>query len=527
MKKQKNKKTTSSKKYDKYQDNIARILFILILCIQPVFLTPDRYIGLTGQKFWFFFVYMCLILLYVSLIWIARLMHGGMRSPDFKMLTAADWAIIAFAFVTLISALFSPFRDVTNVWLGITEPGGRYDGAITQLLYAAVFFIISRWYKPQDNDLMWLSVSVIVVTMIGVLQFFGMDFLRLWPNHMVEYRVDNFYHIYFRTTLGNTNIVSAYVCVAVLLCGFLFIKFENKWRYLSLAASALSFWLMLISASFSGMIGVAGAVLLMLPLLMQDRKVFGRFLLLGASWSLAYLLQFLFYDVIVLGTDIMSVFIAFALAALLIASGIVLERGIVFPEFWKIKSPGSTGGWKTGTITFIICIVIGVACIEVLGARAADTGGGVIYELRGVLHGQIDDTFGTNRVYIWRNALSIAPENLLIGTGPDTFGHAFPSDAQQFFGDFYDKAHNEYLQILICQGVLGLLFYLVFLVDVFRKSIIGAFRNEWVAVALVAFTGYLIQAFFNISQPITGPFLFVIAGLLMNEKVRNMPRGGH
>ena len=130
------------------------------------------------------------------------------------------------------------------------------------------------------------------------------------------------------------------------------------------------------------------------------------------------------------------------------------------------------------------------------------------------MHGNIYDELGSNRVYIWRHALSIVPNRPLLGTGPDAFFFAFPPAAHAKYGEFYDKAHNEYLQILVCQGILGLTAYLAFLGSVIITGTKKAFSSPAAAAALIAATGYLVQAFFNISHPIASQILWVMFGLL-------------
>ena len=166
--------------------------------------------------------------------------------------------------------------------------------------------------------------------------------------------------------------------------------------------------------------------------------------------------------------------------------------------------------------------VAGIAGIEILGRAdpADENPSGLMYEAREILHGNIKDELGTNRVYIWRNALAALPNYPIIGTGPDTFAQAFPEEAHMRYGESYDKAHSEYIQILICQGILGLACYLVFLVGILLKSIPAAFTNPLAMAVLAAFVGYCAQAFFNISLPIASQTLWVFAGMLASKQFR-------
>ena len=515
-------------KVDSWQGTLAGALVVLVLAVQPLYIDWNRYIYLTRIKYTLFVVYMVCVLVAAAIIWIYRASVTPRLLPRDK-LTAIDWAALCFAAVTVISALFSPYRKETSVWIGIPEPEGRYDGAITQLLYVAVYFIVSRWYKLKMRHFTIFGISAIIIAAIGIFQFFGMDFLKLWPNERPEYRVDNFYNITFRTTLGNVNIVSTYVCIAVLLCGFLFVRLKlpekgangktgGWWKHLVwLAASALSFWLMVLANSDSGLVGTVAATFLAIPFIIETRKTLGRFLILASSWVAVFALHRLFYNALSLGAITPSSLAPFAAVfAALLAAGLALALT------GKELDSGAPVKWKLGVIVIAAILAVGLAGIEVLGRRPPGTAfaGRVLHEAREILHGNIDDEFGTNRVFIWKNGLKSFVNHPMIGSGPDTFAQAFPEEAHWHYGEYYDKAHNEYLQILVCQGIIGFMGYMAYLGGIFLTSVKKAFKNPVIMAVLAAFTGYCVQAFFNISVPITSQALWVFAGILVNKQLR-------
>ena len=518
-------------KVEVWQNRVAGLLAIILLCIQPLYLNANRYMRLTWHKFIFFVVYMAIILLAVIIIWIVRASSKPRLGPRERPYLT-DWVVIGYAIITLLSALLSPYPQTGivfpsgsdalviegNVWIGLAE---RYDGLLTQMLYVAIFFIIAHWYKPRMRHFVLFGVSAILVALIGILQFYGMDFLKLWPNHIPEYHVENFYRIFFRSTLGNVNIVSTYVCVAILLSGFLFIKTKTKWRYLWLAGSGLNFWLMELAGADSGRVGLLVATLLAIPIIVESLKTLGRALILFSSWIAVYTLQKLFYEVVILNSRTFSSLLPFIAAVV-----VLLAAGVIFAKRGKELGRDDPVRWKLGIVLIVVCLAAGITGVEILGRSDAEAGNtGIVYEMREIMHGNIQDRFGTSRVYIWRNALEAYPNRPLIGTGPDTFAQAFPREAQSVYGEFYENAHNEYVQILICQGILGLICYLVFLVATLAKSVPKAFRNPMIAAALAAFAGYCVQAFFNLSLPIVSQFIWLFAGMLANKTVRETGLG--
>lgn len=132
-----------------------------------------------------------------------------------------------------------------------------------------------------------------------------------------------------------------------------------------------------------------------------------------------------------------------------------------------------------------------------------------------IIKGNIDDSYGTNRIYIWKNTIRIIPKNIIHGVGIDNFYYAFDGKPLVKVGKNtkYDKAHNEYLQILITEGIFSLLSYLGF----YFLIIINVFKHKNIYM-LLPVIGYLVQAFFNISVIEVAPLFYISCGLLYERK---------
>lgn len=145
-------------------------------------------------------------------------------------------------------------------------------------------------------------------------------------------------------------------------------------------------------------------------------------------------------------------------------------------------------------------------------------------EISSTVKGDVKDIYGTGRIYIWRNALKIVPQNLLTGVGIDNFIYAFGEEnlIDLKSGLAVDKAHNEYLQKLVTEGILSFITYLVLLGTIFIKSCIKLFKekkanNYMFIVLFLCFVSYSIQAFFNISVIQVAPLYYIIMGLLVSK----------
>lgn len=130
--------------------------------------------------------------------------------------------------------------------------------------------------------------------------------------------------------------------------------------------------------------------------------------------------------------------------------------------------------------------------------------------------------YGTGRVHIWKESLKYFPKYIWTGVGIDNFIYLGKNEfvTDYISGVKYSKAHNEYLQILLTEGIFMFVIYLLFLGIIFIKSLLSIFRNKkvnYVVLSLfLAYFGYCIQAFFNISMIKVAPIFYMISGMLVS-----------
>ena len=123
-----------------------------------------------------------------------------------------------------------------------------------------------------------------------------------------------------------------------------------------------------------------------------------------------------------------------------------------------------------------------------------------------------DINFGTGRVYLWKKTVEYLPKYLITGIGVDNFKYINNGLAIYRRGIPFDKAHNEYLQILITEGIFTLLSYLTLYGVIVFYGIKNSFKNKELYLILPVI-GYLVQAFFNISVIEVAPLFYITLGL--------------
>ena len=107
---------------------------------------------------------------------------------------------------------------------------------------------------------------------------------------------------------------------------------------------------------------------------------------------------------------------------------------------------------------------------------------------------------------------------MIFGVGVDNLYYSFePRLVDPVSGYSVDKAHNDYLQKLVCEGIFSFICYVVLLIiivlDNFRS------KDKIRMVLFLGFFAYITQIFFSISVIRVSPVYWIILGLLMSNEV--------
>lgn len=175
------------------------------------------------------------------------------------------------------------------------------------------------------------------------------------------------------------------------------------------------------------------------------------------------------------------------------------------------KRGGGKKRYLIASAAVVLVVAIVIAAICVIPAES-----GTLWELQEMLRGRVDDSFGSNRIRIWREAWQAFREHPVFGIGPCCFAEYNDIEFSRYseaLGETLtvsiDNAHNEYLQHLVSFGIAGLVAPIIGLILTLRK------RNH--SVLFPAIFCYLLQAFFNLGLPIVTPVFLIFCALSLNE----------
>ena len=129
---------------------------------------------------------------------------------------------------------------------------------------------------------------------------------------------------------------------------------------------------------------------------------------------------------------------------------------------------------------------------------------------------EIEDSFGSSRIFIWKMAYNAFIDSPFWGQGPDTLRLRLMDDYYEKYmsyagptNDYFDKAHNEFLEYAASGGIFTVISYISVLILI----LFGLFKNikddKFKILFIVVFT-YIIQSIFNISVIIVAPIVWIL-----------------
>lgn len=387
---------------------------------------------------------------------------------------------------------------------------GRGEGLITIILYCLSFINISMFGNFKRRYILYFSISSIIVSLISILQYVGLN-----PFNMYQQGIGT-HNVSFIGTIGNIDFVSTFYCIylTISMAAFVFLK-DNKTyeKIIYLSSIFLGFFIFEVLDVLSGAIAFCGILILTIPFIITNNERLSKLLIIGAMILLGYFTNIIINPVY--HYSIQKLILEFQINfTAMVLSGIILLF-ILFAHVLKKMEFDLSQNKKIVTglyIAIFCCIIIGIIGIYCINFET-----GFLYEIHEILHGNLDDDFGTYRIFLWKRSLELVKDYPIIGTGPDTFAIRFmdqyTNDIKQI-GELTinDTAANSYLTILVNLGIAGLGSYLICI----GVQIFNAIKNmnEYVIIFLVTLGCFLIQDFFNLWVVIVTPLFWILMAIL-------------
>ena len=454
---------------------------------------------------------------------------GGHATRGYDRMGAVTrTAAVIYIILTLISALCSDYFPETIFG------SGRHEGTLTIAIYGLIFIFVSRHYRPHLLHAAVFGASVIAFDIISLLQAAGMNPFGLYPDGLSWADRNVKYSGEFIGTIGNADLVSAFLCVAIPLTAVV----GGHLVFGSLVEGSRA-----VPVSILDEVGEIEKNI-------NKKRVNKK---LSISTGIICLTAAALSLVLLAVIKVTAGLLAMAFIGLIAAP----VAAYIFLDSQKRKM-----------IAAYLAALVLAGCAAGTFIYAETSLPGTAGELHEIMHGNIDDSFGTSRIYIYRNILERVPSHLLLGTGPDTIGHMDIEPFQRYDAErgvtvtaHIDTAHNEFLNVLACQGIAALCAYVAFALGVMAAALCGmvncaaalrgrvgsaaALRRDVNCAAVFArpgggagysdaaaaaaastalalsVTAYLVQSMFSFSSCTTAPYFWITCAILIAASSSN------
>ncbi|MBQ4577994.1 MAG: O-antigen ligase family protein [Clostridia bacterium] len=426
-----------------HSPKMAKLTDLFVGGMLSVFLLFPGFHGyqqITRQKAVLFFLLTGGYILGALLLRLEDALAGKRQKKPLPPLGLTEKLVLGYWLLTAVSALLSPYPK--TAFLG----GARLEGLVTISLYCACCLLVSRHCRPKGWMLWLFAGAVSLNCLLAALQLLGYNPLGLYPAGMNYYDGFKLYAGQFLGTVGNVDMLSALLCVAIPVFAVGALKLRDRRRFLLLIPLALSLLVLFWAFVSGGVLSVILSAVLCAPVLAENGRLRKILALLTAA-----------------------------------------------------------------------VLLLGLVGVYTVGDRV----GGFVYEAHQVLHGNAEDGFGSGRIYIWRKALELVDGHLLLGSGPDTM--MLRTDAvferyDQRLGttirSLVDTAHNEYLNVLVHQGLPALLCFVGAIAAALALWVKRAPADPVSALCGAGVLCYGIQAFFGISSFLSAPYFWLSLAIL-------------
>ncbi len=527
-----NKKAQKNPEIKSYYNMRNFIVSCYLLLMFTVFemILRQQYADVRSVKYVAFLILTAL--LFVSVLVISIVYYSEKNSPDSKLvaeqtsffkLSYTDLAFICFFIFAIFTTLMSD--NIKHSLLGVGtymlngEPVsvGRNNGLVLIAMYIIMYFIVSRYYYYKEYVLLAFMIFGSLISALAIINFFYIDPLNIFKDYEQNI-IEN-----FGTTIGNKNYISMYMCILLPVAMSMFVVYKKRYvQVLSAVGTVLAFCGLLVASSNSGYIGLFVMMFAMSVVFSRNAYHFRKFMLcitmILVSSKLLRLFSYIMNDKskgfeaigkLLVYSDITYVLIA--IFAIITAVLYLTKNTRFITVHWPKNGLLVAVLFAfTSVITLFVCMFINYTFID----TASDIG-----SLSQIF--RFDDRWGTHRGFFWIKGMEEYSKlnfiNKLFGCGCDSFYFLFEPHFKElllrFNNSFTDCAHNEYLNYLVTQGILGLLSYLVIIITTICKAFKVSKENALMIIFMMPIITYCAQAIVNIANPIVTPFLFIFIAL--------------
>lgn len=440
---------------------------------------------------------------------------------SFHSLRKIDISMLVFIGISFLSYCFSSYKNIGekgDYWFfegAFYGTSGWFMGFATFLVFAGMYFAISRFFK-YDNRI-WIPIIIVSIgiSVLGILNRY-----QIYPFKMA------LQSSYFVSTLGNINWFAGYQSVlAPVISGLYFGERERKGKVELGIALFVSFLAIQLNSSDSAVMSSIVMLFVLLVLSVKDNGSLFEFSKIFLIFSFSGIVILLIDMCFPKAKDLESEFANFfskgwtAWVIFFIAVFFWLYMQRVSANRIKIPKWVNERLGKPLLLFGVGCVVLFFVILFVNtalnGTLLGNTSGSLFF---------FDGKWGSNRGATWMagmmtfNGLPFGKK--LIGAGPDCFYFAQRDIEEAFvYADTYfngarlTNAHNEILTLLCNIGILGTAGFISIAAFLIKETVKRISNSPKLICFVLAVVMYLANNSFSFEQVTNTPLYFLVISM--------------
>ena len=324
------------------------------------------------------------------------------------------------------------------------------------------------------------------------------------------------HNVSFIGTIGNVDFVSALYCIllTVPMAAYVFLEENTKIeKTIYLISIYMGFFILEVLDVLSGAVALTGTLVLTAPYIVTNNKRLSRMLIVGSMILLGY-----FTNITINPTyyySLGNLKLEFQVNVISITLLVISAIFIILAKLLRRNEYDISKNKKIIKAMYGLMIAAVILVITIIFLYNFQSG--FLHEIHEILHGNLDDDFGTYRLFLWKRSITLVKDYPIIGTGPDTFVIRFMAKFTEDIANLgeltlNDTAANSYITILVNTGILGIASYLTFIIFMIKFSLKN--RNQWSIIFTIAFICFIIQDFFNLWVVLIIPIYWVLTAIM-------------
>ncbi|MCH5257449.1 MAG: O-antigen ligase family protein [Lachnospiraceae bacterium] len=492
--------------------NVLVILYFLILTIIYPFFIKDGYHKIGETKYFFFrkaSLIITTVIIFIAIVDFTLKRKSYSAKAFYQSVSLTDCFVYVYFISVLISYICTPYAK-DALW----GADGWYMGLVSQLLFISIYFIFSRYFRWDNKSLFVILFISGLVFLLGILNRYSIYPIKLSGQTPV-----------FISTLGNINWFCGYWAVICPLGVVFYWNSESVWqRAVTSIYVIIGFLIGVVQGSSSAYLVLAGLFVFLFSLSFEKNKAMYRLIQLCIMFMLScqvarilrYLPDFAMNYENELGTALTDSNLTLCIGMVLSIVYILLyhlfeKKGIKVGEYKNIRNI---------TLAVIVAITLIYIIILVVNTHLPK---GIFGSSENSLF-TFNESWGSHRGATWSIGisafLSMSPLYKVVGIGPDCFAdyiYSIPGLSEYVYAQFgsyrLTNAHNEWITLLVNQGILGLACYAGIFVTAFIRFIKRAGSHPPLYLCAASILLYTVHNIVSFQQVLNAPFVFMVLGI--------------